>query len=75
MQFDIKLAVTIVGACVLVVGGVWGMIGVHAQSPHAGTVSRDEFALLREIMSAEHAGLRAEIESVKVLIGVGVGHD
>lgn len=35
---------------ILVVGSIWAMISVHAQTPHKDAVDKDEFALvLREL--------------------------
>lgn len=47
-------------------GTMWGMVRVHGAAPHADAVHRNEIALLREIIQSEHAGLRREIESLRV---------
>jgi hypothetical protein len=59
------LAAAIVVSGIVVMGGVWGMIRVHAAQPtHPEAVSQKELQLLRQVLTAEHRSLGLQIEAI-----------
>ncbi len=64
MTKDERRVWAIVGGVVLCGGAMWGMIEVHAQHPHEGSVSRDEIDGLRRLIQQEHESIRREIRLV-----------
>jgi hypothetical protein len=49
-------------------GSMWGMIRVHAESPHVGAMPRSEIELLKELMSSEHESIRRELTAMRQAI-------
>jgi len=52
-------------ATLSLIGAAWGMVGVHAAHPHEGSVTREEWLLLRDLIQSEHAAIRREIQRLE----------
>jgi hypothetical protein len=64
----VHLVLASAGTLLAAGGAVWGMISVHAASPHQDAVNRKEFQLLRDLMHAEHKAIERELSTLKELI-------
>lgn len=44
---------------------MWGMISVHAKTPHDGAVTQSEMSLTRELIKSEFKQTRREIDQLR----------
>ena len=46
-------------------GGVWGLIGAHAASPHKGSLSRAEFQLEQRWLQRELSQINTRLQAIR----------